>query len=84
MNSYQCASMLEDKGCVYGNLFSFPTYVSQKASVDPIVGAKVTLMKASLAAYCAEMNESFWNSPEMQKFIKEKEVEQPVPKRKGQ
>lgn len=74
MNSYQCSSMLEDKGCVYGNLFAYPTYVEKKSGEDPIVGNKVALMKANLREYCDEMNEDFWTQPEMEKYKSEREI----------
>ena len=66
--------MLEDKGCVYGNLFAFPTYVEKKSGDDSIVGNKVALMKTNLREYCNEMNEDFWTQPEMEKYKSEREI----------
>lgn len=61
MCTYQTASMLEDKGCLAGNLFAFPGYVKLKSVSDSAVAAKVALMKAVLYSYCSDLDDAFWN-----------------------
>jgi len=60
LNSYQTASMAEDKGCLYGDMFAYPQELAAACKDDMLLRNKVMLLRATIHKFCPNMGAKFW------------------------
>jgi hypothetical protein len=61
LNYYSTSAPEEDKAEVFANLVLNEDYVRRRMQSDPVLRAKVSLLKKRLAEFCPEMNGTFWS-----------------------
>jgi hypothetical protein len=62
LTPYAMSAIEEDKAELYSHLLVDPDYVRSLIKADPVIAAKVTLLKSRLKAWDSQFNEDFWSS----------------------
>ena len=60
LNHYSTTGVEEDKAEMYANMIVDPAHVEERAKKDPVVAAKAERMRQLLAAFCPEVDATFW------------------------
>lgn len=60
LNDYATSGVEEDKAEVYAFLVTDPSYVLRRASAEPLLAAKMAMLKEQMQRYCREMDQRFW------------------------
>jgi hypothetical protein len=60
LNHYSTTAVEEDKAEVFANLVVGHATVDDRAKTDPVLSAKVSLMKDVLSAFCPDIDDAFW------------------------
>jgi hypothetical protein len=60
LNHYSTSAPEEDKAEVFANLILNEEYVRCRMQSDPVLRAKVKLLKERLAKFCPELDDGFW------------------------
>jgi Putative zinc-binding metallo-peptidase len=61
LTSYATSGVEEDKAETFAHMVTAYADVSKRATTDAVIRNKISAMKALLAKFCPEMNESFWD-----------------------
>lgn len=67
LNQYSMSGVEEDKAEMFSNSIVEPRYVAWRIENDPILRSKVKLLKRRLAAFCPQLDESFWQRVEVKR-----------------
>jgi hypothetical protein len=62
LNTYSMTGVEEDKAEVFANMIVNGKLLAERATADPVLHAKMQLMKELLAKFCAEIDEPFWEA----------------------
>ena len=62
LTGYCLTTVTEDKAEVFAHLMVNGAYVESRAKRDPLLRAKVDLVKGRLAAFCPQVDDKFWAS----------------------
>ncbi|MBP3956012.1 hypothetical protein J8F10_12020 [Gemmata sp. G18] len=62
LNHYSTTGVEEDKAEVFANMIVDSAYVEERIKTDRVLASKVERMRALMARFCPDANESFWTA----------------------
>jgi hypothetical protein len=69
LSSYAMSGVEEDKAELFAHMMTEYAVVSKRAATDNVLREKVSALKALLARFCPEMDDTFWNGVGLQQSL---------------
>ncbi|MBC8066091.1 MAG: hypothetical protein H7Y17_14760 [Chlorobia bacterium] len=73
LTPYGTSALEEDKAELFAHLIVSAKFVMDQAAKDPVLAAKIDLLKRRMQAYDAGFNDSFWHKPKLRSTVGQNE-----------